>query len=84
MVGIIGIFLTFVCETRIFRRAVVDLILYLLKNSSTVEIHEDGLLTTAGFRSMIVGGLKLSMWENQDCAIHLSCLEDGASEDSPF
>ena len=49
MVGVIEIFLTFVCETRIFRRAVVDLILYLLKNFTTLELREDGLLTTAGF-----------------------------------
>ena len=84
MVGVIEIFLTFVCERRIFRRAVVDLILFLLKNFTTLELREDCLLTTAGFQRMIVGGLELLMWENRDCAIHLSCLDDGASEDSPF
>ena len=69
---------------RILRRAGVDLILYMLKNFTTLELREDDVLTTAGFWSMIVGGLELLMLENWDCEIHLTCLDDGASEDSPF
>ena len=42
-------YLTFVCQMRILRRAVVDLILYMLKNFTTLELCEDGLLTPAGF-----------------------------------
>ena len=41
-------YLTFVCQTRILRRAVVDLILYMLKNLTTLELCEYGVLTTAG------------------------------------
>ena len=69
---------------RILRRAGVDLILYMLKNFTTLELREDYVLTTAGFWSMIVGGLELLMLANWDCEIHLTCLDDGASEDSPF
>ena len=68
---------------RILRRAGVDLILYMLKNFTTLELREDDVLTTAGFWSMIVGGLELLMLANWDCEIHLTCLDDGASEDSP-
>ena len=66
---------------RILRRAGVDLILYMLKNFTTLELHKDDVLTTAG---LIVGGLELLMLENWDCEIHLTCLDDGAREDSPF
>ena len=53
---------------RILRRAGVDLILYMLKNFTTLELREDDVLTTAGFCwSMIVGGLKLLMLANWDC-----------------
>ena len=56
----------------------------MLKNFTTLELREDDVLTTAGFWSMIVGGLELLMLENWDCEIHLTCLDDGASEDSLF
>ena len=56
----------------------------MLKNFTTLELREDDVLTTAGFWSMIVSGLELLMLENWDCEIHLTCLDDGASEDSPF
>jgi len=77
-------FLTFVFGTRILRRAGVYLIWYMPKNFTTIELLEDDFLNTAGFWSMIVGGLELLMLENWDCEIHLTCLDDGASEDSPF
>ena len=56
----------------------------MLKNFTTLELREDDVLTMAGFWSMIVGGLELLMLENWDCEIHLTCLDDGASEDSLF
>ena len=52
---------------RILRRAGVDLILYMLKNFTTLELREDDVLTMAGFWSMIVGGLELLMLANWDC-----------------
>ena len=54
---------------------------YMLKNFTTLELREDDVLTTAG---LVVGGLELLMLENWDCEIHLTCLDDGASEDSLF
>ena len=77
-------FLTFVFETRILRRPGVNLILYMLKNFTILGLLEDDVLTTAGFWSMIIGGLELLMLENWVCEIHLTCLDDGASEDSSF
>ena len=54
----------------------------MLKNFTTLELREDDVLTTAGFRNMIVGGLKLLMLENWDFEIiHSTCLDDGASEE---
>ena len=48
-----------------------------MSQSLSAEVVKEGSGIVSNF-----GGLELLMLANWDCEIHLTCLDDGASEDS--